>query len=111
MNWLEAKSTRKITKEAIFHYCYAVLHDLLYREKYAQNLKSEFPRIPFYKDFWQWAAGGEALPSVAAVTWIHGACHKAVIGALGSVAASMCGIGGAAVINRGRLSVATPTCS
>ena len=52
---------RKITKEAIFHYCYAVLHDPLYREKYAQNLKREFPRIPFYVGFWQWAAWGEQL--------------------------------------------------
>ena len=33
----------------------------MYREKYAQNLKREFPRIPFYKDFWQWAGWGEAL--------------------------------------------------
>ncbi len=55
------KGAKKITKEAIFHYCYAVLHDPLYREKYAQNLKREFPRIPFYADFWQWAAWGEAL--------------------------------------------------
>jgi predicted helicase len=52
---------QKITKEAIFHYCYAVLHDPLYREKYALNLKREFPRIPFYPDFWQWAAWGDAL--------------------------------------------------
>jgi predicted helicase len=57
----KGKSVRKITKEAIFHYCYAVLHDPVYREKYAQNLKREFPRIPFYPDFWQWAAWGEAL--------------------------------------------------
>ena len=57
----KGKAARKITKEAIFHYCYAVLHDPLYREKYAQNLKREFPRIPFYQDFWQWAAWGEAL--------------------------------------------------
>jgi predicted helicase len=57
----KGKAARKITKEGIFHYCYAVLHDPLYREKYAQNLKREFPRIPFYKDFWQWAAWGEAL--------------------------------------------------
>jgi predicted helicase len=56
-----ASKALKITKEAIFHYCYAVLHDPLYREKYALNLKREFPRIPFYKDFWQWAAWGEAL--------------------------------------------------
>ncbi|MFM2050127.1 MAG: hypothetical protein RL682_618, partial [Pseudomonadota bacterium] len=40
---------------------YAVLHNPAYREKYAQNLRREFPRIPFYKDFWQWAAWGEAL--------------------------------------------------
>ena len=56
---------RKITKEAIFHYCYAVLHNPAYREKYAQNLKREFPRIPLYgaspADFWHWAAWGEAL--------------------------------------------------
>lgn len=50
-----------VTKDAIFAYCYAVLHDLLYREKYALNLKREFPRIPFYPDFAQWAAWGEAL--------------------------------------------------
>jgi predicted helicase len=56
-----ASKARKITKEAIFHYCYAVLHDPVYREKYAQNLKREFPRIPFYPDFWQWAAWGEAM--------------------------------------------------
>ncbi|NJD24339.1 MAG: DNA methyltransferase [Betaproteobacteria bacterium] len=55
------KSSRKITKEAIFHYCYAVLHDPVYREKYAQNLKREFPRIPFYPNFWQWAGWGSAL--------------------------------------------------
>lgn len=57
----KGKTARKIIKEAIFHYCYAVLHDPLYREKYAQNLKREFPRIPFYADFWRWAAWGEQL--------------------------------------------------
>jgi predicted helicase len=51
----------KITKDAIFAYCYAALHDPLYREKYALNLKREFPRIPFYPDFAQWVAWGEAL--------------------------------------------------
>ena len=54
-------AARPITKQAIFHYCYAVLHDPLYRQKYAQNLKREFPRIPFYADFWPWAGWGEAL--------------------------------------------------
>jgi predicted helicase len=50
-----------VTKDAIFAYCYAVLHDPAYREKYALNLKREFPRIPFYPDFDQWVAWGEAL--------------------------------------------------
>ncbi len=50
-----------VTKDAIFAYCYAVLHDPVYREKYALNLKREFPRIPFYPDFAQWVAWGEAL--------------------------------------------------
>ena len=50
-----------VTKDAIFAYCYAVLHDPVYRAKYALNLKREFPRIPFYPDFAQWTAWGEAL--------------------------------------------------
>ena len=50
-----------VTKDAIFHYVYAVLHDPIYRETYALNLKREFPRIPFYPDFARWAAWGEAL--------------------------------------------------
>jgi predicted helicase len=52
---------RPITKDAIFHYVYGVLHDPTYREKYALNLKREFPRIPFYADFWRWADWGEKL--------------------------------------------------
>ena len=55
------KQNRPITKEAIFHYVYGVLHDPVYHEKYAQNLKREFPRIPFYADFWQWADWGREL--------------------------------------------------
>ncbi|PPD42892.1 MAG: DNA methyltransferase [Methylocystis sp.] len=55
------KLKRPITKDAIFHYVYAVLHDPIYREKYALNLKREFPRIPFYRDFWRWADWGEKL--------------------------------------------------
>ena len=50
-----------VTKDAIFHYVYAVLHDPVYREKYALNLKREFPRIPFYPDFARWVGWGEAL--------------------------------------------------
>jgi predicted helicase len=50
-----------VTKDAIFAYCYAVLHDPAYREKYALNLKREFPRIPFYDDFAKWAGWGQQL--------------------------------------------------
>ncbi len=52
---------RKITKDDIFHYVYGVLHDPVYRETYAINLKREFPRIPFYPDFWTWAEWGKRL--------------------------------------------------
>ena len=50
-----------ITKEAIFHYTYAVLHNPKYRKKYELNLKREFPRLPFYDDFFKWAAWGKKL--------------------------------------------------
>lgn len=56
-----SKSKRDITKESIFQYVYGVLHDPIYRERYKQNLKREFPRIPFYPDFWKWADWGEKL--------------------------------------------------
>ena len=56
-----AKQSRSITKEAIFRYVYGVLHDPAYREEYAQNLKREFPRIPFYAEFWQWVDWGKEL--------------------------------------------------
>ncbi len=51
----------KIQKEDIFHYVYGVLHNPAYRKKYELNLKREFPRIPFYNDFWKWAAWGKEL--------------------------------------------------
>jgi len=50
-----------ITKEDIFHYVYAVLHNPTYREKYASNLKRDFPRIPLYKNFSQWTDWGKQL--------------------------------------------------
>ena len=53
--------TKPITKEDIFHYVYGVLHNPAYRTKYEQNLKREFPRIPFYEDFWKWVGWGKEL--------------------------------------------------
>jgi predicted helicase len=51
----------KITKEDIFYYTYAVLHHPEYRKKYELNLKREFPRLPFYDDFFKWATWGKQL--------------------------------------------------
>ena len=50
-----------ITKEDIFHYSYGVLHNPAYRKKYELDLKREFPRLPLYDDFYQWAAWGREL--------------------------------------------------
>jgi predicted helicase len=50
-----------LSKTDIFNYVYAVLHDPRYREKFALNLKAEFPRIPFHPDFVAWAAIGAKL--------------------------------------------------
>ena len=50
-----------ISKRDIFHYVYAVLHNPAYRQTYELNLKREFPRIPFYADFSQWAEWGRQL--------------------------------------------------
>jgi len=50
-----------ITAEDIFAYAYAALHSPAWRRQYAVNLRQEFPRLPFYRDFHQWARRGEAL--------------------------------------------------
>ncbi len=54
-------NTDKITKKDIFNYSYAVLHYPEYRKKYELNLKRDFPRIPFYTDFFKWTKWGEQL--------------------------------------------------
>jgi predicted helicase len=50
-----------ITNEDVFHYIYAVLHHSGYRERYAENLKRELPRIPFAADFHGFATAGREL--------------------------------------------------
>ena len=56
-----AAGSDEITKWDIFHYVYGVLHHPGYREKFADNLKRELPRIPFAPDFWEFAKAGEEL--------------------------------------------------
>ena len=50
-----------ISAEDIFAYTYAVLHNPVYREKYALDLLREFPRLPFYPDFKAWFGMGQEL--------------------------------------------------
>jgi predicted helicase len=52
---------KKIDKWAIFHYVYGLLHHGGYRQKYADNLKRELPRIPFAPEFRPFAKAGEKL--------------------------------------------------
>ncbi|POY43563.1 damage-inducible protein [Avibacterium gallinarum] len=53
-----------IQKEDIFYYIYGLLHSEEYRERYADNLKKQLPRIPRVKnikDFWLFVQAGRAL--------------------------------------------------
>ena len=53
-----------ITPKNLFDYIYAVLHSPAYRARYAEYLKSDFPRIPYPPDsgtFYALAEKGEAL--------------------------------------------------
>lgn len=42
---------KESSPEEVFHYIYAVLYSNIYRTKYAEFLKIDFPRIPFTKDY------------------------------------------------------------
>ena len=48
---LRAAYGEESTPEDIFHYVYAVLYAEIYREKYVEFLKIDFPRVPFTADF------------------------------------------------------------
>ena len=52
---------RRINKWDIFNYVYGLLHHPGYREKFADNLKRELPRIPFAADFSAFRKAGEKL--------------------------------------------------
>ena len=50
-----------ITKDAIFDYVYGALHAPAYRERFANDLAKELPRIPFAADFRAFAEAGRTL--------------------------------------------------
>ena len=65
-DWAVAKFAARygqaaVTKDAIFAYVYAALHDPVYRTTYAADLRREFPRIPLHDDFARWVAWGQTL--------------------------------------------------
>jgi len=60
-HWQQHYQDKAITKWSIFYYVYALLHHPHYREKYAQNLKRELPRLPLAPKFWDFAHAGEQL--------------------------------------------------
>ena len=51
----------KITKDAIFDYVYGVLHAPEYRERFANDLTKELPRVPMAPDFHAFAEAGAKL--------------------------------------------------
>ncbi|MEW6409289.1 MAG: type ISP restriction/modification enzyme [Nitrospirota bacterium] len=42
---------KSLTPEQIFFYIYSILYSNIYRTKYAEFLKIDFPRVPFTKDY------------------------------------------------------------
>lgn len=60
----DAYPNEKISKEDVFYYVYGLLHSSDYRERYADNLSKELPRIPCVKtakDFWHFSQAGRDL--------------------------------------------------
>lgn len=59
-----AYPNEQLGKEDIFYYVYGLLHSEEYRERYADNLTKELPRIPCVKkaeDFWAFSKAGREL--------------------------------------------------
>lgn len=60
----DAYAGETISKEDLFYYIYGLLHSPDYRERYADNLSKELPRIPRVKtaaDFWTFSKAGRDL--------------------------------------------------
>ncbi len=52
---------RTITKDAVFYYVYGILHSPTYKERFANDLAKELPRIPFAPMFHAFAKAGREL--------------------------------------------------
>jgi len=60
----EHYGNKRITKWDIFYYVYGVLHHAGYRERFAENLKRELPRVPLAPDFRAFARAGKKLAAL-----------------------------------------------
>lgn len=63
-HFVAAYPGENLTKVDIFYYVYGLLHSEDYRNRYADNLSKELPRIPCVKtsaDFWAFSKAGRAL--------------------------------------------------
>lgn len=59
-----AYPSEQIVREDLFYYVYGILHSPDYRERFADTLTKELPRIPAVKkaaDFWAFSKAGRAL--------------------------------------------------
>ena len=64
---VSAAPENTVTPEDIFHYAYAIFHSPTYRERYAEFLKIDFPRLPLTSDvplFRALSALGEQLTAL-----------------------------------------------
>lgn len=63
-HFMAAYPDEEISKDDLFHYIYGLLHSDEYRERFADNLTKQLPRIPAVKkaeDFWAFVRAGERL--------------------------------------------------
>jgi len=66
-HFLDAYPGEQINKEDIFYYVYGLLHSQTYRDRYADNLSKELPRIPCVKTsegFWGFSKAGRELADI-----------------------------------------------
>ena len=62
---LETSFGKRPTPEEILYYIYGIFYSNVYREKYAEFLKIDFPRVPFTKDYKQFKDIGKLGKEIA----------------------------------------------
>lgn len=83
-----AYPTESFSKEDMFYYIYGLLHSPEYRERYADNLTKELPRIPCVKtakDFWSYSKAGRDLAELH-INYETMACYPVTLKETGEIA-------------------------